>query len=45
MYEQAEPLYRSSLAILENTLGKDHPDTKLVRKNYELFLVKKAAGK
>ena len=34
-YTEAEPLYQLSLAIRENALGPDHPDTKSVRSNLE----------
>lgn len=36
-YEQAEPLYSRSLAIYEKALGKDHPNTKIVRDNLQIL--------
>ena len=33
-YEQAEPLYKRSLAILESGLGMDHPTIVEILQNY-----------
>ena len=43
-YAEAEPLYRRALATHEQSLGSDHPDTKLVRQNYALFLQHYSSG-
>ena len=32
-YAEAEPLYQRALAGMERVLGKDHPNTKVVREN------------
>ncbi len=37
-YEQAEPLYKRSLAIAEKALGPDHPDVATVLENYAQLL-------
>ena len=37
-YAEAKPLYQRALAICEQALGPDHPNTKIVRQNYALFL-------
>jgi len=37
-YPEAKLLYEQSLAILVKTLGKKHPDTMTVAKNYQDFL-------
>ena len=34
---------RRALAIFEKSLGGDHPNTKTVRKNYEMFKAEMAA--
>ena len=34
-YEEAEPLYIKSLKIIEEVLGTNHPNTKVIRKNLE----------
>jgi tetratricopeptide (TPR) repeat protein len=39
-YDKAQPLYERSLGILEKVLGKDHPNTKTGRANYEALLEK-----
>ncbi len=39
-YEQAEPLYQRALAIHEQVLGADHPDTRTVQENYTDLLQK-----
>ena len=33
-YEEAEPLYERSLAIMENVFGADHPNTVTLRQDY-----------
>jgi len=38
---EAEPLYLEALAIFEQSLGIDHPNTVTVRENYQLFLQQK----
>jgi len=38
---EAEPLYRRALQILEKTLSKDHPSTKIFRNNLENLLAEK----
>jgi Tetratricopeptide repeat len=35
--EEAEPLYVQALRIFEQRLGKEHPDTLMVREIYEDF--------
>jgi tetratricopeptide (TPR) repeat protein len=40
-YSEAEPLYQEALAIFEQSLGIDHPNTVTVRENYQLFLQQK----
>ncbi len=40
-YESAEPLYVEALAIAERVLGKEHPNTKIFRENYQIFLEEK----
>jgi len=37
-YEEAEPLYQRALAIYEQVLGATHPSTRIVQRNYALFL-------
>ncbi|MCP5118971.1 MAG: tetratricopeptide repeat protein [bacterium] len=37
-YEEAEPLYRRSLAICENALGPEHPNVATSLKNYVALL-------
>jgi len=37
-YEQALPLYQEALRILTHALGEQHPDTKIVKENYERCL-------
>ena len=39
-YAKAEPLYKRSLAILEKTLGPDHPDVAQSLENYVALLWK-----
>ena len=39
-YEQAEPLYKRALVIVEKVLGPEHPDTVAARKYYETLLSK-----
>ena len=39
-YAEAEPLYVESIEILNETVGAVHPNTKVVKKNYELLQVK-----
>ncbi|MFN5856021.1 MAG: tetratricopeptide repeat protein [Pseudanabaenaceae cyanobacterium] len=34
-YSKAEPLYVRALAILEVSLGNDHPDTKIIRNSLQ----------
>ena len=34
-YSEAEPLYKQALDMLEQTLGQEHPHTKIVRENLE----------
>lgn len=34
-YSEAEPLYVRALAILEVSLGNDHPDTKIIRNSLQ----------
>jgi hypothetical protein len=41
-YHEAEPLYRRAIAILEKTLGPEHPHTKTARKNLEILLSKRS---
>lgn len=36
-YEQAEPLVQRALAISEQQLGPNHPDTIIIRRNYAYF--------
>jgi tetratricopeptide (TPR) repeat protein len=38
LYADAEPLFRRALAILEESLGPDHPDVALVLNNLALLL-------
>ena len=42
-YEEAEPLYQRAVAILEKSLGADHPNTKMGRENYEGLKAEMAA--
>jgi hypothetical protein len=37
-YAGARPLYERALAIFEKVLGKEHPNTKVVRGNLERLL-------
>jgi hypothetical protein len=37
-YEAAEALYRGALAIMERTLGPEHPDVAMMRENYASLL-------
>jgi tetratricopeptide (TPR) repeat protein len=39
-YDQAEPLYKRALAILEKALGPEHPDVATVLGNYAALLEK-----
>jgi tetratricopeptide (TPR) repeat protein len=39
-YEEAEPLYQRSLAILEKTLPPDHPTIALAMENYSRLIKK-----
>jgi len=39
-YEQAEPLYRCAIAIYEERLGEEHPNTRAVQENYADLLQK-----
>ncbi len=39
-YEQAEPLMKQALKILEQSIGTEHPNTKQGRKNYAGLLRK-----
>ncbi len=39
-YAEAEPLYQRSLAILEKTLGPEHPNVALSLENYAALLRK-----
>ena len=34
-YSEAEPLYLEAIDILVNTVGVEHPNTKVVKYNYE----------
>ncbi|MDJ0543174.1 MAG: tetratricopeptide repeat protein [Microcystis sp. M53601_WE4] len=34
-YEEAEPLYLQALAIAEQALGENHPNTVKIRKNLQ----------
>ncbi|MEL6438977.1 MAG: tetratricopeptide repeat protein, partial [Cyanobacteria bacterium J06621_8] len=43
-YESADPLYQKALAILEATLGEDHPNTKACRDNLN-YCMQKAEGR
>lgn len=36
-YDEAEPLYRTSLKITEEALGSDHPTTQKLRNNLYIF--------
>ncbi|HYU34739.1 MAG TPA: tetratricopeptide repeat protein [Thermoanaerobaculia bacterium] len=36
--EEAEPLMRRAVAILERSLGPDHPRTQIGRENLEILL-------
>ncbi len=40
-FEEAEPLYREALKIIEDALGPEHPSTKKVRTNLDGFLAAK----
>jgi hypothetical protein len=40
LYEEALPLYKKALAILEKSLGSEHPHTKTVAGNYAVLLEK-----
>jgi tetratricopeptide (TPR) repeat protein len=40
-YEEAEPLYKKALKIFENILGKNHPNTNIVKESLKVFLQKK----
>ncbi|WP_240039088.1 MULTISPECIES: tetratricopeptide repeat protein [Okeania] len=35
-YEAAEPLFEQALDMFEETLGEEHPNTKIVRENFEV---------
>lgn len=35
--DEAEPLFRRALAIMEASLGPDHPNTVIVRENLKLL--------
>ena len=37
-YTEAEPLYLQSLAIAEQALGENHPNTIIFRENYNICL-------
>ena len=39
-YEEAEPLYRKAVVLIERLLGYEHPNSKAVRNNLELLLKK-----
>lgn len=43
LYDAAEPLLREALEIFEAALGPDHPHTKQVRGNLEIFLADRPA--
>lgn len=38
MLIRVKPLYERALAIMEKTLGSNHPNTKIVRENYARVL-------
>jgi tetratricopeptide (TPR) repeat protein len=37
-YAAAEPLYAEAVELFADLLGENHPNTKIVRKNFEIFL-------
>ena len=39
-YEAAAPGYKEEVEIMERVLGAEHPNTKIVRENYEGLLAK-----
>ncbi len=43
-YAEAEPLYKRSLAIRENTLGAEHPDVAESLENYSALLRETGRG-
>jgi len=43
-YPEAETLYQRSLSIWEKALGKDHPDTKIVRENLKKLQTRLKGG-
>ena len=43
-YEDAEPLYKQAIAICTAALGADHPNTKIVRNNFERLVKKRSSG-
>ncbi|MEO1463908.1 MAG: tetratricopeptide repeat protein, partial [Pseudomonadota bacterium] len=43
-WDEAEPLFEQSLAILEATLPPDHPHIEQSRKNLEIFHARRAAA-
>ena len=38
-YEQALPLYKQAVEIFTKALGKEHPNTKVIKRNYEMCLM------
>ncbi|EFH84762.1 tetratricopeptide repeat protein [Ktedonobacter racemifer] len=38
MYDKAEPLFKQALAIYERCLGVEHPDTRVLQRNYAELL-------
>ena len=39
-YSEAAPLFKEAVEIMERVLGAEHPNTKIVRENYEGLLAK-----
>ena len=37
-YSEAVPLYKEAVEIVERVLGAEHPNTKIMRGNYEVLL-------
>ena len=37
-YAEAAPLFKEAVEIMERVLGAEHPNTKIMRKNYEVLL-------
>ncbi|MGI9107458.1 MAG: NB-ARC domain-containing protein [Pyrinomonadaceae bacterium] len=43
-YAEAEPLFKQALTMFEKMLGVNHPNTRTVRQNFEMFQKEKASS-